>query len=136
MEKRRIKSQLFHHLYIYSFYIDSHLFNLKMKSSIFIVFLLVGVSQSLFGPIGQAINNVGNSVNSATNDISNSINSATNQIGSSVQLVENFLTDLRGHVDKVIRELLNSVNQLQPAATFLWDNVFSPAFDMLTQGTI
>jgi phage-related protein len=106
-----------------------------MKSSLFIVFLLVGVSHSLFGPIGQTINNLGNSINSGANGIGSSIGSATNQIGSSVQLVENFLTDLRGHVDKVIRELLSSVNQLQSAATFLWDNVFSPAFDMLTKGT-
>ena len=148
MEINRKKGSKVNHfivyIYIYSFYINSLLFNLKMKYSLVIVFLLIGVSHSFFGPIGQAINNAGNSVNSVTNNVGNSINSATNNISNSVhagthhiaQSIDNILNKLRDYVDSFIRELLNSANQLQSAANSLWDNVFSPVFDLLTKGKI
>ncbi|UJR21137.1 hypothetical protein I4U23_024236 [Adineta vaga] len=102
-----------------------------MKSTLFIVFLLIGVSHCFFGPIGQVINNAGNSVNSINNQVSNSINSATNLVS---QSVDKFVNDVRGHVDTFIRELLNTIDHLQSAANSLWNNVFSPIFDMLTTG--
>lgn len=146
INQKKDQSQSYHHLslYIYSFYIDSFLFNLKMKYSFVIVFLLIGVSHCFFGPVGQVINNVGNSVNSAANNVGNSVNQATNQVGNSVhssishlgQVVEQLLNDIRAHVDTFIRELLNSINVLQSVANSLWDNVFSPAFDLLTKGII
>ncbi|CAF0821841.1 unnamed protein product [Adineta ricciae] len=113
-----------------------------MKSTIFIAFLLIGVAHCFFGPISQVINNAGNSVNSVTNQVGDSINSAANQVGDSIntaanllsESVDKFVNDIRGHVDSFIRELLNTINHLQATASSLWNNAFSPIFDMLTSG--
>ncbi|CAF3934582.1 unnamed protein product [Adineta steineri] len=116
-----------------------------MRYSLCIVFVLIGVSHSLFGPIGQVISNAGkpinsitnevsNSVNSATNEVSNTVNSATNHINHISQAVDKFLKDLQAHISNLIRDILMKANELQSAADSLWDNVFSPVFDMLTTG--
>lgn len=91
-----------------------------MRYTLFIVFLLIGVSHGFFRPISQIVNNVGNTVQTTAN-----------QLG---QTAESFWKDVTNHIGTVIGRLVNTVQEIQRAAEFLWDNVFSPAFDKMIQG--
>ena len=104
-----------------------------MKYSLFIVFLLIGVSHGFFGNIGQSISNIGNTVEGATNEAGKVVEEATNEAG---KVVEGAVTDIKEQVENVVSQLLSIANGIQFAANFLWDSVFSPAFDMMIQGKI
>jgi F0F1-type ATP synthase membrane subunit b/b' len=108
-----------------------------MKYSLFIVFLFIGISQGFLGSINQAINNAGNNIqsgiNEATNQVDNAVQGATNEVGAAV---ENAVNEAEKEVEHVIGQLLDLANGIKFAANFLWDTVFSPAFDMIIQGII
>ncbi len=93
-----------------------------MKYSLFVVFLLIGISHAFLGPVGQAVGNLGNTIQSGINQGS--------------QAAENALNDVKGQVEKAVEQLLNAANGIQFAANFLWDNVFNPALDMMLEGKI
>jgi len=111
-----------------------------MKCSLFIVFLFIGISQGFFGSIGQAINNVGNTVNQVTNEVGNTANQLANQTGNIANQVTGevgqAVDNVKTHVENVVGQILNIANGIQFAARFLWDSVFSPAFDMMIQGRV
>jgi hypothetical protein len=105
-----------------------------MKYSLFVVFLLVGISHGLFGPVGQIVGNIGNVGNVGNvGNIGDTIQSGINGAG---QTAGNLLNDVKDQVEKVIYEIINAANGIQFAANFLWDNVFSPALDMMLQGKL
>ncbi|CAF2410625.1 unnamed protein product [Rotaria sp. Silwood2] len=91
-----------------------------MRYTLFIIFLLSGISHGFFGPLSQVVNNVGNTVQSTAN-----------QIG---QTVENSWNNITRHIENAIDQLVNNANQIEVTASFLWEQVFNPAFDMMTQG--
>jgi phage-related protein len=93
-----------------------------MKYSLFIVFFLIGVSHGFFGNIGQTINNIGNTIDGATNEVGG--------------IVDGAITDVKEQVENFVSQLSSIANGLQFAANFLWDSLFSPAFDMTIQGKI
>ncbi|CAF0885127.1 unnamed protein product [Rotaria sp. Silwood1] len=91
-----------------------------MQSTLFIIFLLIGISHGVFGPISQIVNNVGDT-----------FQSTANQIG---QTIENSWNNITRHIENAISQLVNTANGIEVTADFLWEQVFNPAFDMMIQG--
>jgi phage-related protein len=92
-----------------------------MKYSLLAVFLLIGIAHGFFGSIGQAIDNIGGTINQVANETGN---------------IAGQIDGAKTEVENVVGQILNIANGIQFAAKFLWDTVFSPAFDMLIQGRI
>jgi predicted PurR-regulated permease PerM len=107
-----------------------------MKYSLFVVFLFIGVSHGFFGSIGQAINNAGNTINQGVNEVGNAVNQVANETSNIATQVTNEIDNAKTQVENVVGQILNIANGIQFAARFLWDSVFSPAFDMMIQGRI
>lgn len=100
-----------------------------MKYSIIIVFLCIGISHGFFGNIGQGIGNIGKEIETGINEVGNKVDEATNE-------VENIANEVKETVEEVVTRILNIANGIQFAANFLWENVFSPTFDMIIAGKI
>ncbi|CAF0815588.1 unnamed protein product [Rotaria sp. Silwood1] len=100
--------------------------------SLILLLLLVGTAHGLLGTIGNLINNVGNTIQSVTNQISQT---ATNLWNGATNQVNNVIGNVVDSAGNIYGQLVNTVNGIQFAATFLWDNTFSPAYDMLIEGT-
>ncbi|CAF3231242.1 unnamed protein product [Rotaria socialis] len=91
-----------------------------MRSTLFIIILLIGISHGFLGSINQVLSQVGNSAHSATN-----------QIG---QILGHSWNNITAHMENVIGKLVNSINELRVAAEVLWERLFSPAFEMMLKG--
>jgi predicted PurR-regulated permease PerM len=104
-----------------------------MKFSLFILFLLIGISHGFFGNIGQAITDLGNNVNQGVNEAGNQVQNGIDQAG---QEAENALNNVEKELEKFVSILLDVASGIQFAANFLWDSIFSPAFDMIIDGKI
>ena len=82
-----------------------------MKYSLFALFLVIGIAHGFLGPIGQVIDNVGG-------------------IGGQIP------DKIKEEIDNAKTGIESITNGIQFAAKFLWDVVFSPAFDLLIQGKV
>jgi hypothetical protein len=94
-----------------------------MKSSLFIVFLCIGLSHGFLG--GQGIGNIGQ----ITGEVDKIIDTGVDEAGKVID-------GATGEVEKVVGQILDIANGVQFAANFLWDSVFNPIIDMIFQGKI
>ena len=99
--------------------------------SLLLILVLIGTTHGLLGTIGNLVGSVNDKLQSVTNQVgqtaSNLWNGATNQVGNVVGNVVGTATNIHGQV-------ISTVNGIQFASNFLWDNVFGPAYDMMIEG--
>ncbi|CAF3501609.1 unnamed protein product [Rotaria sordida] len=99
--------------------------------SLILILLLVGTAHGLFGVVTDLLNTVGNVIQSTGNQLSQT---ATNIWNSATNQVNNVIGNVVDTAGNVYGQLIQTVNGVQFAANFLWDNVFGPAYDMFIEG--
>ncbi|CAF0816143.1 unnamed protein product [Didymodactylos carnosus] len=103
------------------------LFLLPLASQAF----LADTFQHLGNVITNAAQNLGNLIQTTAEDIATGATNIWNGVTTGVNQVVGNVVDSAGNI---YGSFINTINGIQFVSTFLWDNAFGPALDMLLEG--